>query len=127
MMPTKVGKEAWKINNITGMPKRNKTTAVTPNAKQISERERDNVKKSKRERKNNLLKYFGKGVRVPAPTKAGTPINAVLQQRESREKGNDTHDEAGEEGRGAKKQNLRKSSKSPPNNARAGEQSKYKP
>ena len=44
-MPTKVGKEAQKSNNITGMPKRNKMTAVTPNVKQKSERERDNVKK----------------------------------------------------------------------------------
>jgi hypothetical protein len=66
------------------MPKRNKTTVVTPSAKQISEREWDNNKKSKRERKNNLLKYFGEGVCVPAPTNVGTPINAVLQQRESR-------------------------------------------
>ncbi len=107
-MPTKVGKEARKSNNITGMPKRNKTTAVTPNAKQISERDGDNVKKSKRERKNNLLKYFGKGVCVPAPTNVETPIEAVLQCRESREKGNNTHDKAGEEGRGAKKQSLRK-------------------
>jgi hypothetical protein len=55
MMPTKVGKEARKSNNITGTPQK-KTTAVTPNVKQISERERDNVKKTKRERKNNLLK-----------------------------------------------------------------------
>jgi hypothetical protein len=102
-MPTKVGKEARKSDNITGTPKRNKTTAVTPNAKQISEREQDNIKKSKRERKSNLLKYFGKGVCVPAPTNVGTPIGAVIQQRESSEKGNDTHDEAGEEGRGAKK------------------------
>jgi hypothetical protein len=119
MMPTKVGKEAQKSNNITGMPKRNKMTAVTPNVKQKSERERDDIEKSKRERKNNLLKYFGEGVYVPAPTNVGTPINAVLQQRESREKGNNTHDKAGEEGRGAKKQSLRKSSKLPPNNARA--------
>jgi hypothetical protein len=78
-MPTKVGMEARKSNDITGTPERNKTTAVTPNAKQKSERERDNVKKSKRERKNNLLKYFGEGVHVPAPTNVGTPINAVLQ------------------------------------------------
>ena len=85
-----------------------KKTAVTPNAKQKSEREWDNVKKSKRERKNNLLKYFGKGVCIPAPTNIGTPINSVLQQRESREKRNNTHDKAGEEGRGAKKQSLRK-------------------
>ncbi len=118
-MLTKVGKEARKSDDITGMPERNKTTGTTPNAKQISERERDNVKKSKRERKNNLLKYFGKGVHVPAPTNVGTPIDAVLQQRESREKRNDAYDKAGEEGRGATKQSLRKSSKSPPNNARA--------
>jgi hypothetical protein len=39
MMPTKVGKEARKSEDIPGMPKRNKTTAVTPNAKQISKRE----------------------------------------------------------------------------------------
>jgi hypothetical protein len=49
----------------------------------------------------------------------GTPINSVLQRRESREKENNTHDKAGEEGRGGKKQSLRKSSKSLPNNARA--------
>jgi hypothetical protein len=78
-MPTKVGKEARKSKDITGMPERNKTTVVTPNAKQISERERDNVKKSKMERKNNLLKYFGKGDRVPAPMNVRTPINAELQ------------------------------------------------
>jgi hypothetical protein len=90
-MPTKVGKEARKSDDITGMPKRNKTTVVTPNAKQKSEREWDNVKKSKRERKNNLLKYIGEAFCVPAPMNVGTPIDAVLQQRESREKGNNTH------------------------------------
>jgi hypothetical protein len=79
MMLMKVGKEARKSNVITGMPETNKTTAVTPNAKQKSEREQDNVKKSKRERKNDLLKYFGKGVCIPAPMNVGTPINAVLQ------------------------------------------------
>jgi hypothetical protein len=55
-MPTKVGNEARKSNIITGTPERNKTTGVTPKAKQKSEREQDNVEKSKRERKNNLLK-----------------------------------------------------------------------
>jgi hypothetical protein len=117
MMPTKVGKEAWKSEDITGMPKRNKTTAVTPNVKQISKREQGNVKKSKRERKKNLLKYFGDGVCIPAPTNIGTPINAVIQRREGRDKGNDTHNKAGEEGGGAKKPALRKSSKPPPNKA----------
>jgi hypothetical protein len=39
-----------------------------PNAKQASKREQDNAKKTKRERKNDLLKYFGDGARVPAPT-----------------------------------------------------------
>jgi hypothetical protein len=43
-MPTKVGKDARKSDDITGTPERNKTTAVTPNAKQKSEWEQDNVK-----------------------------------------------------------------------------------
>jgi hypothetical protein len=89
---------------------------VTPNAKQASEREQDNVKKSKRERKNDLLKYFGNGARVPAPTNVGTPINAVIQHRESRDKGNNTHDKAGDREGGAKTSALKKSSKSLPIN-----------
>jgi hypothetical protein len=44
------------------------------------------------------------------------PINAVIQCRESRDKGNDTHDEAGDRGGGAKKSALKKSSKSLPIN-----------
>jgi hypothetical protein len=63
---------------MTGMPERNKTTEVTSNAKQASKREEDNVEKSKRERKNDLLKYFGDGACVPAPTNVGMPINAVI-------------------------------------------------
>ncbi len=112
-MPTKVEKVAWKSNNIPGTPKRNKTMEVTPNAKQASKREQDNVKKSKRERKNDLLKYFGDEACIPAPTNVGMLINAVIpQRRENRDKGNNTHDKAGDRGGGAKKSALKKSSKS---------------
>jgi hypothetical protein len=83
-----------------------------PNAKQASKREQDNVKKSKRERKNNLLKYFGDGAHIPAPMNVGTPIGIVIQRRESRDKGNDTHNKAGDRRGGAKKSALKKSSKS---------------
>ncbi len=61
---------------------------VTPNAKKASEREQDKTKKLKQDKKNNLLKYFGNGARAPAPTIAGTPIDAVTQRRESRVMGN---------------------------------------
>jgi hypothetical protein len=43
-----------------------------------------------------------------------TPINAVIQCRESRDKGNNTHDKAWDRGGGAKKSALKKSSKSLP-------------
>ncbi len=71
-------------------------TEVTPNAKQASKREQDNAKKSKKDKKNNLLKYFGNGARVRAPTNIGTPIDAFTQCRESRDKGNNTPDGAGD-------------------------------
>jgi hypothetical protein len=70
---------------------------VTPNAKKTSEREQDRAKKLKQDKKNNLLKYFGDGAQVPAPTIAGTLINAVTQRRESRVMGTNTPDEAGDE------------------------------
>ncbi len=34
---------------------------VTPNAKKASEREQDRAKRSKQDKKNKLLKYFGDG------------------------------------------------------------------
>ena len=89
-MSSKGGKAAQKSDDITGMPGRNKMMEVTPNAKQTSKREQDSAKKSKKDKKNNLLKYFGDGARVPAPMSKGTPIDAVTQSRESRDKGNNT-------------------------------------
>jgi hypothetical protein len=95
-MSSKGGKAAQKSNDITGTPGRNRTTEVTPNAKQTSKREQDSTKKSKKDKKNNLPKYFGNGARVPAPTSKGTPINAVTQRGESRDKRNNTSYGAGD-------------------------------
>ncbi len=95
-MSSKGGKAAQKSKDITGMPGRNRMMEVTPNAKQTSKREQDSAKNSKKDKKNELLKYFGDGARVPAPTSKGTPINAVMQRRESRDKGNDTSNGAGD-------------------------------
>jgi hypothetical protein len=95
-MSDKGGKAAQKSDDITGTPGRSKTMEVTPNAKKASEREQDRAKKLKQDKKNNLLKYCGGGARVPAPTIAGTPINAVTQCRESRVMGTNAPNEAGD-------------------------------
>jgi hypothetical protein len=116
-MSFKGGNAAQKRDNITGTPGRNRMTEVTPNAKQTSKREQDSAKKSKKDKKNDLLKYFGNGARVPAPMSKGSPINAVTQCRESRDKGNNTSNGAGD-GVGEKiKLALRKSGKSTPSKA----------
>jgi hypothetical protein len=87
-------------------------TEVTPNTKQTSKREQDSAKKSKKDKKNDLLNYFGDRARVPAPTSKGAPIDAVTQRRESKDKGNNTSNGAGD-GVGEKnKLALRKSGKS---------------
>jgi hypothetical protein len=54
-MSDKGGKAAQKSNDITGTPGRSKTMEVTPNAKKASEREQDKAKKSKQDKKNDLL------------------------------------------------------------------------
>jgi hypothetical protein len=95
-MSDKRGKAAQKSDDITGTPGRSKIMEVTPNAKKASEREQDWAKKSKQDKKNNLLKYFGDGAQVPAPTIAGTPIDTVTQRRESRVTGTNAPDEAGD-------------------------------
>ncbi len=95
-MSSKGGKASQKSDNITGMPGRNRMTEVTPNTKQTSKREQDSAEKSKKDKKNDLLKYFGDGARVPAPTSEGTPIDAVTQRRESRDKGNNTSNGEGD-------------------------------
>jgi hypothetical protein len=102
-MSDKGGKAAQKSNDITGTPGRSKTMEVRPNPKKASEREQDKAKKLKQDKKNNLLKYFGNGARVPAPTIAGTPIDAVTQRRESRVMGNNAPDKAGDKEGGNKK------------------------
>jgi hypothetical protein len=69
---------------------------ITPNAMKASEREQDRAKKSKWDKKNDLLKYFGDGAQVPALTIAGTQINAVTQRRESRVTGTNAPYKAGD-------------------------------
>jgi hypothetical protein len=58
--------------------------AITPNAKKASKREQDPPKKSRSMRKKGLLKFFGEGPRMPAPTTEGTPIKAVTKRRDKR-------------------------------------------
>jgi hypothetical protein len=88
-MPTQVNKEkgTCKSDEIKRTPKRRKTLEVTPQEKDKSEREQENIKKSKKDRKDDLRKYFGEGAHVPAPTNTGSPIDAVLKRRESKEQG----------------------------------------
>jgi hypothetical protein len=116
-MSSKGGKAAQKSDDITGMPRRNRMTEVTPNVKQTSKREQDIAKKSKKDEKNGLLKYFGNRVRIPAPTSKETPIDAVMQRRESRDKGNNTSNGAGDRVGEKNKFALRKSGKSMPSKA----------
>jgi hypothetical protein len=54
-------------------------TEVTPNVTKTSEREQDRAKKSRKDKKNDLLRYFGDGARVPGPTNKGSPSDAVQQ------------------------------------------------
>ncbi len=67
-------KAVRKSNNITGTPARGKMMEVMPNAKKVSKREQDKVKKLKQDKKKDLLKYFGDGARVLAPMSEGTPF-----------------------------------------------------
>jgi hypothetical protein len=60
-MSDKGGKAAQKNEDITGTPGRSKTMEVTPNGKKASEREQDRTKKSKQDKKNDLLECFGDG------------------------------------------------------------------
>jgi hypothetical protein len=50
----------------------------------ISKREQAKAKKIKQGKKKRLANFFGQGPRVPAPLQEGTPIDAVVQQRENR-------------------------------------------
>ncbi len=71
----------------------------------------DKAKKSKQDNKKDLLKSFGNGARVIAPTSEGTPIDAVTQCRESRDTGNNTPNAAGSKEGGKKKSGTREASK----------------
>jgi hypothetical protein len=110
-------KAVRKSDDITGTPARGKMMKVMPNAKKSSKREQDKAKKSKQDKKNDLQKYFGNGVRVLAPMSEGTPINAVTQRRESRGTGNNTLNVAGSKEGGKKKSGTREASKSMLNKA----------
>jgi hypothetical protein len=101
-MSEKRGNTSQKSNAITGTPARSTAIEVTPNAKKSSEREQDSAKKSKHEGKKILLKLFGDEAPFPAPTNKETPINAVVQRRKSRGKGNNTPDKAEAEQGGKK-------------------------
>jgi hypothetical protein len=114
---TTLRKAVRKSDNITGTPARGKMMEVMPNAKKASKREQDKAKKSKQDKKNNLLKYFGDGTRVLAPTGKGTPIDTVTQRRESRGTGNNTPNVAGSKEGGNKKSGTREASKSTLNKA----------
>ena len=72
------GKAACKSGKITWTPACPILAAVTPKA---SKREQANNKKWKQIRKQQLEEFFGQGPQVTAPSKEGTPINAVLQRR----------------------------------------------
>jgi hypothetical protein len=67
---------------------RNLSGAITPNKKKASKREQDLPKRSWSMRKKGLLKFFGEGPHVPAPTTEGTPIEAATKRRDKRPSGN---------------------------------------
>jgi hypothetical protein len=50
----------------------------------ISKREQAKAEKNKQGKKKGLANFFGQGPRVPALPREGTPIKAVVQQRENR-------------------------------------------
>jgi hypothetical protein len=104
-----------KSEDITGTPGR-KMTEVTPNKTKTSEREQARAKKSRKDKKNNLLRYFGAGARVPGPTNIGSPSDAVKQRRENRDMmTNNAIEEAGD-GEGEKMKSLLKKSNKPTSN-----------
>jgi hypothetical protein len=77
------GKSACKSNKIAKTPMRGSSAEVTPSMK-ISEGEHAKAKKIKQGKKKRMANFFGQGPCVPAPPRGGTPINAVVQQRENR-------------------------------------------
>ncbi len=72
-----------KSNKIATTPMQGSSAVVTPSMK-MSEREQANAKKIKQGKKKGLEDIFGQGPRVSAPLRKGTPIDAIVQQRENR-------------------------------------------
>ena len=95
-MPTQVNK-ARKNDKITRTPEQRKTSEVTPQAKKTNEREQECTKKTKKDRKDDLLKYFREGTHVPAPSTTSSPIDTVLKRRDTKEKEGSVQEEGGEE------------------------------
>ncbi len=81
-------KVAQKSGDKTEIQARNLSVAITLNAKKASKREQDPPKKSRSMRKKGMLKFFGEGPQVPAPTTEGTPIKAVTKRRDKKSKCN---------------------------------------
>ena len=79
------GKTSRKSDEIAKTPTRGQTVEVTPRMN-ATEREQANAKKAKRDKKKGLEDYFGTGVRVPPPSLAGTPTDAVGQRRRGGQK-----------------------------------------
>ncbi len=80
-------KSAQKSRDITETSARNLSAAITPNAKKASKREQDPPQTSRSMRKKGLLKFFGEGPGMPAPTMEGTLIKAVTKRRDKRSGG----------------------------------------
>ena len=76
-------KSARKSNKIAETPTQDPAAEVTPSMK-ISKREQEKAKKTKQGKKKRLANFFGQGPCVPALPREGTPIDAVVQQRENR-------------------------------------------
>ncbi len=65
-----------KSNDITRTPTRGQALAIN-NKKKMSEREQGSAKKSRQGRKKGLLKFFGDGPWVKAPSTEGTSIETA--------------------------------------------------
>ncbi len=89
---------------------------VTPNETKTSKREQDRAKKSRKDKKNNLLRYFGDGACVPGPTNIGSPSDAVKQRRENRDMTTNNAIEETGAGEGEKMKSALKKSNKPTSN-----------
>jgi hypothetical protein len=77
------GKSSRKSNEIATTPTQGPSAVIMLSTK-ASKREQANTKKIKQVKKKGLEAFFGQGPRVPGPSREGTPIDVVVQQRENR-------------------------------------------